>query len=114
MKVFSDPGTQLVGASRELTNQIQNLDWNQIQDYSHERGFSWKFSPGDGPWYNGVAESLVKTIKTALNAAVGESVLAFSELQTCMSTNVRRVFHWSDPVGNLYATVFWWDCRSPI
>ena len=84
MKVFSDPGTQLVGASRELTNQIQSLDWNQIQDYSHERGFSWKFSPGDGPWYNGVAESLVKTMKTALNAAVGESVLAFSELQTCM------------------------------
>ena len=27
---------------------------------------------------------MVKTTKTALNAAVGESVLAFSELQTCM------------------------------
>ena len=91
MKIFSDPGTQLVGASKELTNQIQSLNWDQIKEYSHERGFSWKFSPGDGPWYNGVAESLVKTTKTALNAAVGESVLAFSELQTCMKEAAQLV-----------------------
>ena len=83
-KIFSDGGTQLVGASRELREQTAKLDWEQIKAFGHEQGIEWKFSPGDGPWYNGTAEALVKTTKRALNAAVGESVLTFSELQTCL------------------------------
>ena len=52
--------------------------------YGHQQGVEWKFSPADAPWYNGTAEALVKSTKRALEAAVGDSVLTFSELQTCM------------------------------
>ena len=83
-KVFSDNGTQLVGASRELKDLVAGLDWQQIQNHGAEMGVEWKFSPADAPWYNGASEALVKTTKRALSAAVGENVMSFSELQTCM------------------------------
>jgi len=83
-KIFSDGGTQLVGASRELRDQIEGLDWEKVYAYGHQQGVEWKFSPADAPWYNGTAEALVKSTKRALEAAVGESVLTFSEMQTCM------------------------------
>ena len=63
---------------------ITGLDWQQIQKHGAEMGVEWKFSPADAPWYNGASEALVKTIKRALSAAIGENVMTFSELQTCM------------------------------
>ena len=82
---YSDRGTQLVGASKELTDVISNLDWNKIKDSTRKDGkvSEWKFSPADAPWYNGAAEALIKSAKRALNAAIGENVLRFSEMQTC-------------------------------
>ena len=44
----------------------------------------WMFSPANAPWYNGAVEALVKTVKRALNSAVGSQIMTFSELQTCM------------------------------
>ena len=82
--IHSDKGTQLVGASNELKQSIVNLNWEKIQVYGHKRGTTWNFTPADAPWYNGATEALVKTVKRALTTAVGEQVLSFSELQTCM------------------------------
>ena len=42
------------------------------------------FSPADAPWQNGATEALIKPIKRALNNAIGEEVMSFSELQTVM------------------------------
>ena len=101
-RIFSDGGTQLVGASRELKEQLRGLDWKQIQEYGHQQGVEWKFSPGDAPWYNGTAESLVKSTKRALEAAIGDAVLAFSELQTCMFEAAQLVNQ--RPIGVLPST----------
>ena len=101
-KIFSDGGTQLVGASRELKEQISGLDWEQIREHGHRHQVEWKFSPGDAPWYNGTAEALVKSTKRALEAAVGDAVLAFSELQTCMFEAAQLVNQ--RPIGVLPST----------
>ena len=66
-KIYSDRGTQLVGASNELRKQFKDLDWKSIRDLGYENGvLEWCFSPGDAPWYNGTAESLIKSTKQAL------------------------------------------------
>ena len=101
-KIFSDGGTQLVGASRELRDQIEGLDWARVYAYGHQQGVEWKFSPADAPWYNGTAEALVKSTKRALEAAVGESVLSFSEMQTCMLEAAQLVNQ--RPIGVLPTT----------
>ena len=82
--IFSDRGTQLVAASKELRNVTENLDWEFLQRFGHKYGTTWSFAPGDAPWYNGAAESLIKSVKRALNAAIGEQILSFSEMQTVL------------------------------
>ena len=81
-KIFSDNGTNLLGASNELKRIIKDLNWEEIRDYGLEQGTEWIFSPADAPWYNGATEALVKSTKRALNAMVGESIFTFSGLQT--------------------------------
>ena len=47
-------------------------------------GFEWNFTPADAPWQNGTSESLIRSVKRSLKAAIGESILTFSELQTVL------------------------------
>ena len=83
-KVFSDCGTQLVAASKELKEAIRGIDWSALQEYGVQHKLEWSFAPGDAPWMNGATEALVKSTKKALNAAVGDQIMDFSELQTVM------------------------------
>ena len=73
-KIFSDGGTQLVAASRELREQVSGLEWERVREFGHQHRVEWNFSPADAPWYNGTAEALIKSVKRALEAAVGEAV----------------------------------------
>jgi len=83
-KFRSDRGTQLVGASNEMKEIVNNLSWEDVIKYGRSFDCEWEFSPADGKWYNGATEALVKSVKRALNAAIGDCILKFSELQTCM------------------------------
>ena len=83
-KICSDNGSQLVAASKELRNAIKDLNWKEIERYGEKHGIEWEFSPADAPWHNGAIEYLVKPVKRALNAAIEEEVMSFSELQTVM------------------------------
>ena len=81
-KIYSDNGSQLVAASEELKKMVKNLDQTSLQDYGCVEGFQWVFSSADAPWQNGVSEALIKSTKRAITAAISESILTFSELQT--------------------------------
>ena len=51
-KIFSDSGSQLVAASKELRDMFKNnLDWVKIKDNTSGNGVEWSFSPGEAPWY---------------------------------------------------------------
>ena len=99
-KFYSDKGTQLIGASNELNTVVKNLDWHDIQQrcLTTGNGTEWNFSPASAPWYNGAVEALVKSVKKALNVSVGENILSFSELQTCMFEASELVNQ--RPIGN--------------
>ena len=83
-KLYSDRGTCLTSASNELKDIVKGLDWDEIQNYGHQRGTTWDFSPGDSPWYNGATEALVKSVKKAHYVMVGENIFVFSELRTAI------------------------------
>ena len=70
-KFLSDKGTNLVGASNELKEMVDKVDWDKVGRQSLQKETEWVFSPADAPWYNGAAEALVKSAKRALNAAIG-------------------------------------------
>ena len=83
--MFSDAGTQLVSARKELKTVFENWNWDQISSFGHPQGMSWEFSKAaDAPWENGCSESLIKLAKRNILYSVGTHVMSFSELQTVM------------------------------
>ena len=83
-KLYSDNGSQLVGASKELKGAIEGLSRERLKSYCIQKEMEWEFTPANAPWMNGITESLVKSVKRTLNAIVGEHVMEFSVLQTIM------------------------------
>ena len=83
-KVYSHNGTQLVGASKELKGVLKGLDEATLQRYGVVHGTDWQFTSADAPWMSGITEALVKSVKNALNSAIGDQVMRFSELQNVM------------------------------
>ena len=83
-KIHSDNGTQLVGANSVLKKILNDLNWEEIRSYGHKYQTTWSFNPADAPWQNGSTEALVKTVKRALKASIGEQVFTFPELSTIM------------------------------
>ena len=54
------------------------------QVYVAERNIKWKFSLAKAPWYGGIWERLVQSVKRALKRVVSRSILSFSEIQTVL------------------------------
>ena len=81
--IYSDPGTQLVGASKE----VREL-WDSIRQGEDElsvmsrHGCQWIFGPADSPWYQGSAEALIRSAKKAIDLSIHNDRLLFSELLT--------------------------------
>ena len=59
-KIYSDGGSQLVGASNELKTVFKTLDWERIKAFDVNKNLELIFSTGDSPWYNGCCEILIK------------------------------------------------------
>ena len=100
---YSDRGTQLVSASKELRGVVSNLDESEIREFNAYRGTSWEFSTPGAKWMNGLTEALVKTVKKSLGMAIGEQVLEFSSLQTVMFEASEMVN--SRPIGTMPASI---------
>ena len=80
--IYSDSGSQIVGASNVLKAIYRMWDWRTILEFRTDKGIEWKFSPGDAPWWNGCCESLIRSVKQSIYLAVGNHRVTFSELQT--------------------------------
>lgn len=65
--MFSDNGTNFVGADNELTKDIKTLQGSeQVLQFAQHHGFKWVFQPPASPHFGGAHESLVKSAKKAL------------------------------------------------
>jgi hypothetical protein len=100
--MYSDPGSNLVGASRELSDQWKKMweeDGDRITSHSAERGLSWNFSTADSPWQNGAVEALVKSCKKAICFSMNERRLSPFEF-SCMLYDVANIVN-ERPIGTM-------------
>ncbi|KAL9987899.1 hypothetical protein ACROYT_G002279 [Oculina patagonica] len=81
-KIYSDPGSQLVGAERELKEAWQRIDRESLQKDSAQNGSTWVFGPADSPWHQGAVESLIKAAKRAIHFSVSNQRLSVPEFLT--------------------------------
>ena len=90
--IWSDHGTNFVGAARELKEFI-NFFQNQktqgsISEFCAIQNITWQFIPERTPHFGRLWEVAVKRMKTHLTRVVGETKLTFEEFATITNRSV--------------------------
>jgi len=77
--IWSDNGTNFVGAQRELATYTKNIEAQLANE-----GINWRFNPPASPHFGGLWEASVKSAKHHLNRTMKQACLTLSELQTLL------------------------------
>ena len=83
-KIFSDNGTNFVGAERELREAIEELNSQKIKDALLIEAIEWHFTPPHAPHMGGIWERLVRSVKTVLKSLIKQDLLTDEQLTTFM------------------------------
>ena len=97
--IFSDPGSQLIGAEKELVIMWKEMQKDTIYKISTDNGTEWRFSPADSPWRQGAAESLIKAAKRAIKLAIHDHRVSPTEFLT-LCTEIASILN-ERPLGTL-------------
>lgn len=86
--MYSDNGTNFVGANRELKELkllllTQNHN-NNIAEELSQAGIEWVFSPERASHFGGLWEAGVKSVKYHLKRTLGNAILTFEEMSTVL------------------------------
>ena len=90
--IYSDNGTNFVGAEREIREAIENWNQDQIRNELLQKGCQWKFQPPKASHASGVWERLIRSTRRALKAILGES-LAEEEVVATALTEVESILN---------------------
>lgn len=87
--LFSDCGTNFIGANKELKQLHKELQYQfEKSPLSNElitNETQWHFNPSGAPSFGGIWEAVVKSVKHHLRRVIGESLLTFEELATILA-----------------------------
>ena len=83
-EIWSDRGTNFVGASRELKEAIAHWNEETIERQLQQKGIRWVFQPPAAPHMSGVWERLVQITKKHLKSVAGDGLLSDVELRTLL------------------------------
>jgi len=101
--VYSDNGTNFVGANRELEKcrELFLLEQERckIIDYTVCEGIRWHFIPARAPHFGGLWERVVKSFKTHFYKTTTEAAMTFEEASTLV-TQIEAIFN-SHPLTTL-------------
>ncbi|XP_071631880.1 uncharacterized protein [Temnothorax longispinosus] len=86
-QMFSDNGTNFVGAARELRKIYAFLEKekDEIQTSLAQQKITWSFIPPRAPHFGGLWEAAVKIAKRHLNSVTQGRVLTFEEYATLLA-----------------------------
>lgn len=86
LHLYSDCGTNFVGASAELQRIVSTLKSpaakEQILNFTSSRNITFHFNPPSAPHFGGLWESAVKSAKHHLHRVLGEHILTLPEFNT--------------------------------
>lgn len=83
-KLYSDNGTNFVGAKNEVSALCDYLQQNQdtFSNFCAMQGIEWHFIPSHSPHFGGLWEAGVKSIKGHMKRVIGDTHLTYEELYT--------------------------------
>ncbi|XP_075170238.1 uncharacterized protein LOC142242552 [Haematobia irritans] len=65
-EIYSDNGTNFRGAERFLKQELEKINYNDVQSALSFKGITWRFNPPAAPHMGGAWERLIRSIKTIL------------------------------------------------
>lgn len=84
-EIYSDNGTNLRSADRELRDAVKNLDTIKISEYLCSKAITWRFIPPSSPHMGGSWERLVRSVKDVLKVILKERHPKEEVLQTLIA-----------------------------
>ena len=84
-EIWSDRGTNFVGANRELSESIVGWNEEKIDRQLQQKGIKWVIQPPAVPHTSGVWDRLVQITKKHLKSAVADRLLSDIELTTLLA-----------------------------
>jgi len=86
--IYTDNGTNFIGANRELKDLLNFLNSKAVQDkihtYTTAHSIQWRFSPSRSPHFGGLWEAGVKNMKTILKKIIGAQHVTYEQLSTVL------------------------------
>ena len=83
--IWSDNGTNFVGANSELKNILKNLDHNKSNNTFVNHKIFRKFNPPSSPWMGGFWECIVKVTKRCLTFIIKDKPISEQALVTFLT-----------------------------
>lgn len=113
--IYSDNGTNFVGAARILDKQRKEALQHYISDdvitNMSEEGIEWHFNAPSWPTAGGLWEAAVKSLKHHLKRVLGDQKLTFEEFYTLL-TQIESCLN-SRPLVALTENIDSLDCLTP-
>ena len=92
--IISDPGTNFVGAEKELREWRESWDKDTLVRFGSERGIEFMTVMANSQHQNGISEVMIKLSKAVLKSlmkSVGEHVLSLNELNTLLAETAQLI-----------------------
>ena len=79
-KVWSDNGTNSVGARSELSKTLQDLDREKVVRVARRMELDWRFNPPLASHHGGVWERMIRTVKRVMLAVLNSNTRLTGEI----------------------------------
>lgn len=83
--VFSDNGTNFIGANNELKKAFESWKAEKIQHWVHNNGTQWHFITPSAPHEGGIWEAAVKSMKHHLKRVIGSQKYSLHGMNTLLA-----------------------------
>ena len=67
-----------------LNDNGSNFTADETQQFVKSKGIEWTFNPPASPWWGGVYERIVRSVKRCLKKILGKNTVTYEELQTIL------------------------------
>ena len=112
IKVWSDNGTNIVGAHKELEKNMKKIDDEMIHAYAVKMNVEWHFNPPTASHMGGIWERLIRTVRKVfvsisdINTRMSDEVLETMLCEVECIVNGRPITKVSDDVNDM-------NCLTP-
>ena len=81
IRMVSDNGKTFKGTAKEIRSIFTHPD---VQSHTSSVGIKWDFNLPKAPWWGGLFERLIKSVKRCLRKIIGQARLTYDEMTTAL------------------------------